>query len=272
MYGGKFQMVHNPEAKGSSPRYKIVDDLKAAKPKILQKPKGVTTILSKVLAKDLMGWAVSCAVDYLAEKLPVITQQDLDEAAKAYTVKRDSGANTGTEAHALVERFLKGGSDTAQKDNHSPEAWNAYMAFLKWYNSVKPEVINVEEVIYSQEYGYAGTYDCMLRIDGKVYLCDLKTTNASRTAPQGVYPENFLQLGAYALAHDEQREYEEHNGGSNLLPVEGLMVISCKKDGKLDIVTETDLGLTLDDCKLMFKKVVNLFTFLNFASDKLNGK
>ena len=173
LYSAKYNMVHNPFAKGSSPRYKLVDDLTAVKPKVLAKPRGVTTIISKVISKDLMGWAVACAVEYLAEKLPVITQEDLNEAALAYTVKRDSGASTGTEAHALVEGFLKGEDSTP---NGTPEALNAFNAFKKWYAATKPSVINVEEVIYSQEYQYAGTYDCMLRIDGKVYLCDLKTT------------------------------------------------------------------------------------------------
>lgn len=254
-------MVHNPNARGRAPRYKVNDT---------DKPKGVTTILGKVIAKDLMSWAVSCCVGELAEKLPVITQEDLDQAALAYTVKRDAGASTGTEAHALVENYLKGVKGA--KSGASVEAMNAFTAFKRWFEKVKPTVLNVEEVIYSQEYGFAGTYDCMLEVDGKVYLCDLKTTNASRRAPAGVYAENYLQLGAYALAHEEQRIYEEANGGSKLPKIEGLMVISCKKDGKLDVVTETDLGLTLEDCMGMFKRVINLFTFLNYVTEKLGGK
>lgn len=262
LYNGQYQMVHNPNARGSAPRYKVNGTLK---------PKGVTTILGKVIAKDLMSWAVNCCVEVLADKLPVITQDDLDEAAKEYTYRRDSGAGTGTEAHALVEHYLK-------KDGYpisstiTVEANNAYRAFIKWFEQEKPEVVNVEEVVYSVEYQYAGTYDCMLRVGGKVYLCDLKTTNSSKTAPKGVYAENFLQLGAYALAHEEQRLYEEANGGTELVPIDGLMVISAKKNGKLDIVTETDLGLTLEDCQGMFKRVVNLFNFLNFVTGKLNGK
>lgn len=266
LYAGKYHMIHNPNARGSAPRYKVMEG------EALTKPKGVTTILGKVLAKDLVSWAVGCAVDYLEEKLPVITKADLKEAALAYTVKRDSGANTGSEAHTLVERFLKGKPLSAKDAAPSREAENAYNAFVKWFQATKPEVINVEEVIYSKEFGYAGTYDCMLRIEGKVYLCDLKTTNASKRAPQGVYAENFLQLGAYALAHEEQMMYERQNGTSKLEPVQGLMVISCKKDGKLDIVTETDLGLTLEDCQTMFKRVINLFLFLNYTTEKLGGK
>ena len=143
---------------------------------------------------------------------------------------------------------------------------------MAWYEFTNPEVLNVEEVIYSDAFKYAGTYDCMLKVEGKNYLCDLKTTNASRKAPNGVYAENFVQLGAYAFAHEEQRQYEEANGGTNLVKIDDLMVISAKKDGKLDIVTATDLGLTVEECGEMFKRVMNLYSFMQYVTNKLGGK
>jgi hypothetical protein len=254
-------MIHNPNARGSAPRYKVNGTIK---------PKGVTTILGQTLSKDLMQWAVDCCVEFLQKKIPVVTEADLKDAAKAYTVKRDSGASTGTEAHALVEQYLKG--EKAAKSGVSQEAINAYNAFVEWFENFTPTVINVEEVIYSQDLGFAGTYDCMLNIDGKVYLCDLKTTNTSRKAPNGVYAENFLQLGAYALAHEEQRAYEAANGGTNLQKVEGLMVISAKKNGKMDIVTSEDLGLTVEQCGDLFKKVVNIYQFMGETTRLLGGR
>lgn len=266
MYAGQFHMVHNPDAKGRAARYTLTNKTTGE----VTKPKGVTTILGKIIAKDLVSWAVGMAVDYLKEKLPVVTEADLEAAGDAYKTKRDSGANTGSEAHALVEHYLKG--MTVDVGSASQEARNAYNAFVKWYEEVKPEVINVEEVIYSAEYDYPGTYDCMLRINGKVYLCDLKTTNSSRRAPNGVYAENFLQLGAYANAHDEERDAEIAAGETKKLAIEGLMVISAKKNGVLDIVTNDDLGVSVDDCKTMWKRVCNLYTFLEHLTNKLGGK
>lgn len=266
LYNGLIHLVHNPLARGSSPRYKILDGSGG----VVDKPKGVTTILGTVLAKDLMGWAVDCMSQYLKEKLPVVTQKDLQEGALEYTRRRDSGAGTGTEAHALVENYLKGIDQNV--GGASTEAQNAYTAFKQWYDEAKPTVVNVEEVIYSHEYKFAGTYDCMLEIDGKVYLCDLKTTNTSRKAPNGVYAEYFIQLGAYAAAHEEQRAYEEKNGGTELRKINDLMVISAKKNGKLDICTASQLGLSVDECGQMFKRVVNLFSFLNYGTKALGGK
>lgn len=222
--------------------------------------------MGQTLAKDLMQWAADCAVEYLREKLPVITEQDLVEATKAYTVKRDAGGSTGSEAHALVEAYLKG-TKTAASAGASPEAVNAFSAFKQWFEAAKPEVLNVEEVIYSREFKYAGTYDCMLKIDGKTYLCDLKTTNVSRKAPNGVYAENFIQLGAYAAAHEEQRKVDK-----DLPKIDGLMVISAKKNGKLDIATENSVGLGLEDCMTMFKRVFNLYQFMQYTTKQLGGK
>lgn len=264
LYNGKYEMVHNPNARGSQPRYKVNDT---------SKPQGVTTILGNTLSKDLMQWAVDCCVNVLAERLEErgsLSPTDLDEAANEYKNRRDSGASTGTEAHLYVEQFLKGQKPTML--TATDEAKKAYGAFKNWFNQTKPEVIGVENVIYSEKYNYAGTYDCLLKVDGKNYLCDLKTTNQSRKAPQGVYAEYFIQLGAYAAAHEEQRLYEEANGGSQLVPIEGLMVISAKKNGQMDVITEEDLGLSVPQCAELFQYVVGLNKFLKETTKLLGGK
>lgn len=266
MYSGLVQVVHNPIAKGSQPRYTVTIG------GVTTKPKGVTTILGQTLSKDLMKWAVDSACSYLRTKLPRVTEADLAIAADEYNRLRDAGGSTGTEAHFLVETFLKTGLREGQMQATSPEAQNAYRAFLGWFGEAAPEVLNVEEVIYSNKFRYAGTYDCLLKIDGKVYLCDYKTTNVSRKAPKGIYAEYFIQLGAYAAAHEEQRLYEEASGGSNLLPIEGLAVLSGKKNGVFDMVTSQDLGLTVQECGKMFQRVVNIHNFLDYITAELGGK
>lgn len=263
LYNGSLSMTHNPNARGRAPRYVVTEDGQ------ITKPKGVTTLLGQTLSKDLMQWAVDCSMEYLSDKLPVITANDLKEASQEYIRRRDSGGSTGTEAHALVETYLKG--KKVSLVGASTEAKNAYNAFVGWFEDMTPEVVNVEEIIYSREYEYAGTYDCMLKIDGLVYLCDLKTTNASKKAPNGVYAEYFLQLGAYAAAHEEQRAYEEENGGTKLPEIEGLMIISAKKDGKLDISTNDDVDMSVQQCGDLFKQVVNLNKFLADTTKVLGG-
>lgn len=265
MYNGQLKLVHNPNARGRAPRYIVT-----RKDGTITKPKGVTTILGNTLAKDFVGWALDCMAEYLEPKLPIITKADLEEGKKESARRRDSGGTTGTEAHALVENYLKGKSNTMS--TASQEAKNAYNAFADWFEDVTPEVINVEEVIFSNSMNYAGTYDCLLRIDGKVWLCDLKTTNASRKAPNGVYAENFLQLGAYAAAHEEQREFEEKNGGTKLVKIDGLMVISAKKQGKLDIVTNEEVGLSLGEAMGGFEATLGIHNYMKVTTEALGGK
>lgn len=267
MYAGALSIVHNPNARGRAPRYVVTD-----RDGNVSKPKGVTTILGATLSKDLMPWAVGCAINYLKVKLPNITMLDLDIAAVEYERLRDAGASTGSEAHALVEDFLK--DREVRVIEASLAAQKAYSAFVGWWAEQEgAEVLGVEEVIYSMEHQYAGTYDALLRINGKNYLCDLKTTNASRKAPEGVYAEYFIQLGAYAHAHNEERAYEIQTlGETSHVTIDGLMVISAKKDGKLHIKTNDDLGLTVDDCGNRFLDVVNINRFLAGTTAVLGGK
>lgn len=263
LYNGLYHMIHNPNARGSAARYTVTEGEKVTK------PKGVTTILGQTLAKDFVQWAVDACCDYLRTKLPLVTEEDLTIGAKEYTRLRNAGGDTGTEAHAMVETYLKQGKVKAEG---TTEAVNAVNAFITWFKAQTPDVLGVEDVIYSRHYEYAGTYDCMLKVNGKIYLCDLKTTNPSRKAPNGVYAENFIQLGAYAMAYEEQRQYELADGGSELSEIEGLMVISAKKNGVLDIVTNEDLGLTVSECSEMFKRVVNIYQFMNYATGRLGGR
>lgn len=245
LYDGKYEVIFNPLARGRAPRYKVNGESK----------KGVTTILGDTLAKKgLMTWSMDVALRYLKEKLPVVTEDDLKDAAQEHINLRDAGGSSGTAAHEMVEDFLMNREVTPSDDEGANKA---YHAFVKWHKEVEPKILGVENVIYSESLDYAGTYDFLIEIDGKVYLGDLKTTNPSRDAPKGIYPENFFQLGAYALAYEEQRQVE-----FDLPAIEDVMVVSCKKNGKVDILTGNDVGLSIEDTIEGAKQVVTIWNFL----------
>lgn len=243
---------------------------------------GVTTIMSKVLAKPgLMLWPLNMALRHIRENIEQVDQglwqlseSDLDDAAKAHAVKRDAGADTGTEVHALVERLLLGEHFNDLIDEaKSEEVKVAISAFDSWKRTHRPKVVAVEQVVYSEDFGFTGTFDSILKLDGVTYLCDLKTTNASKSAPQGVYAENFIQLGAYYLAYNEQRSFEISDmGKSQLAKIDGLMVISCKKDGKLDVVTNADVDVSLDDAAYLWGCVLGLYSKLNTINKALTTR
>lgn len=260
LYGGTHEVIFNPNARGRAPRYKVDG----------QAVMGVTTILGNVLAKKgLMTWPMDVALDYLKTRLPLLTEDDLRTSAGEHIRLRDAGGSSGTAAHSLIEDYLTktdGGGTTDEG------AINAFMAFKQWYEETKPTVLGIENVIYSSLLRYAGTYDALLEIDGQVILADWKTTNPSREAPKGIYAENFIQLGGYAGAHEEQRKFELAEGGTELREIEDLMIVSAKKNGVLDIVKASELDLTVDDCIVMFEQTIGIHDLLRRIKAGLGGK
>lgn len=214
-------------------------------------PVGVTTIL-QLLSKDgLMLWPLWEGVEWLKTH-----KDDYEGALKAYTIKSDSGKSVGTEVHAAIESFLI--LEKVKKSNvraiaGSTEIEKPLKAFLGWFDEVQPKVLATEQIIYSKELDYAGTFDALLEIDGEVVLCDVKTTNLSRSAPLGIYPEMFLQLGGYCLAHHE--EFPEQQ-------IDDLMIIRVGKEGKLYTLRASELGFTPKLLEDTFRQLVQLYRFM----------
>lgn len=223
-------------------------------------PVGVTSVLGKTLAKEgLMLWPLYMALTMLKGKIgQELTLEHLSLAEKAHTKKSDKGKDVGTEVHFLIEQHLKG-NKTHLTDSYSKEAIKAYNAFRLWFDSQKIKVLEVERILYSRGHDYAGTTDALLEIDGQLTLVDIKTTNSSRTAPRGIYPEYFIQLGAYSYAHHEE-------GGAR---VKDLMVINANKSGELSTCTASELGLSVLDCERAWRACLKLYRFLAPLSRKL---
>jgi len=257
LYNGR----HTASFRNSTHRYYIDGKLKP----------GVTTIMSKVLAKEgLMLWPLNMAIQFLEQIVPgVVLSEDLEDAKKAYIKRRDAGADVGTIVHEAVEKILQG----EEVGSLTGEALLAVNAFRAWQKKVNPEVIAVEKVVYSAEDDYAGTFDSILKIDDKVYLTDLKTTNASRSAPEGIYAENFIQLGAYWSAYEEQRLFElHHDNVTELVPIDDLLILSCKKNGQVHTRKASEFGLSTLDCAEMWRCTQSLHKDLQALKDKLGSK
>ena len=249
---------------------------------------GVTTILRIIAKEALMMWPLDEALKYLfgqkfEEQLqdsgdtivkPIYTpkiallkpdqcytianlQSALEESRKAHTTKRDKGGDIGTEVHAMIqEAFLNGETDY---EGRSKEAIKAYEGWEKWWDKLKPQVIGAEQVVFSVEYDYCGTFDALININDKVILVDWKTSNASRTAPKGIYSDNFIQLGGYALA------YEEEHGQF----IDDLMVVNLSKAGNVSVQLASDIELSVEDAKGLFRSSFSLFSGKAYLDKKL---
>ena len=100
------------------------------------------------------------------------------------------------------------------------QAKTCYYGFYKWFQDNNVKFYETELKLVSEQYQFGGTFDAVCKVNGKLVLCDWKSSN-------DVYSEFIIQLGAYRqlirenLNHDirgaillklnkEETGYEEH--------------------------------------------------------------
>ena len=127
----------------------------------------VTTILSKCIHEDyLLNWA-----NYLGFK------------RIKYKDRLQEAADMGTDGHNAIEDYLR---DKTESSNI------CLQSFLVWWNMLnennKVEIVDMEHPMVLPYCG--GTYDILLKINDKLFLVDLKTSNK-------LSYKYFIQLAAY---------------------------------------------------------------------------
>lgn len=181
---------------------------------------GATTILSILDKPALLNWAAKAATDHVRANLPegadkATIERVCDEAKGAHTRLKDAGADIGSQVHDFAQRLFEGKPVELPSD---PAAQRGIKAIQEWIagNNVMP--IDVERIVFSQSAFFAGKFDLLANVNGKLSLCDIKTSS-------GVYKEHKLQLGGYRYA------WEEENKGER---IEQLVIIHAdKKTGKV---------------------------------------
>lgn len=181
----------------------------------------VTTITGILDKPALLGWAANCAVDFIKERLDEIKdpidvhkgEDILEQARKAYTIKRDSAADAGTQCHHAIQMYIEG--HDPYPSMQCDEALNGYKAFLAWEELNHVEWLESEVTVYSVNHGYAGRFDAIAKVNGHRFLIDFKTS-------KGVWDEHRYQVCAYRQAYNEMlREGQE--------PIENLAVLHLDK-------------------------------------------
>lgn len=110
-------------------------------------------------------------------------------------------ANRGTRMHKWLENYVQTG-DTGSPGTH-PESQRSHrmaMSIIRNGFSKVTEVWGNEVPLYFPEL-YAGTTDCVGVHDGKEAILDFKQSNKPKRREW--IDDYFLQLTAYALAHNE---------------------------------------------------------------------
>ena len=80
------------------------------------------------------------------------------------------------------------------------------LKFHDFWTTHKPELISTEQFVWSDEHKYAGTADLVVKMDGEIWLLDIKTSNNLHRAYN-------LQLAAYAKGMEEVRNQKIERTG-----------------------------------------------------------
>jgi hypothetical protein len=107
---------------------------------------------------------------------------------------RDEAGRRGSLVHELTERYDSGEEvsyvDEYGRPKYKMLEWSMFERYVDFSVTHQPNIDVIEAHMVSSELGYAGTLDRIMRIDGKSYLVDIKTSGS-------IYPSYWLQLAAY---------------------------------------------------------------------------
>lgn len=157
---------------------------------------GVTTLIGKGLPKPAMPyWAARSVAEYVADNPDGVEQlRHMGRGPMVHALKeipwqkRDDAAARGTDVHHIGEKLVHG--ETVDVPEYIAGHVQGY---VDWLDREQPEPILTERPVGSRKWQYAGTFDLIARINGDVWLLDLKTSRA-------VYGNNAIQLCAYRNA------------------------------------------------------------------------
>lgn len=166
---------------------------------------GVTSIIAMLPKPFLRYWAArtvaEAAVDHIGSLVSLaMTDRDgaIDYLKRAPDRETREAADIGDDVHALFETLAKGDPLPAVPAEYEPYVEH----FREFLEVCKPEFIFLEETVWDDDEGYAGSFDAfgILRgkgagpLRGKRLFFDWKTTRS------GVYEEVALQLAGYRRA------------------------------------------------------------------------
>ena len=120
--------------------------------------------------------------------------------AAAYK-KMTESAQRGTIIHQLVSDWIEDRAVEPENSDHE----GALNGYINWTDKAHPTDIESEVFLSSKKYRYAGTADIICRINGVLWLLDLKTSRL-------ISPIYGLQIRAYEQALFEKRGEHARTG------------------------------------------------------------
>lgn len=173
---------------------------------------GVTSVIGMLPKQRFLApWNARMAAELAVNSIDFVSEmaaRDRDGAisylagaARRYTKTR---ADLGSELHDLFERMVRG--ERVGRVRSDLEPYRAH--FAEFLEAVNPELVRAEDVVWSDKYEYAGSFDAWLRVwvdeeagritpdrsgTPQLIMVDWKTTRST-------YADVALQLAAYIHA------------------------------------------------------------------------
>lgn len=208
----------------------------------------VTEVLSAMLHEDgLMNWA-----------------NGLGWKRISYRAFMRDAADKGTYSHLAVEKYLRNGSLDLnelgiQNDRVIQTVQSCMDSFVDWWKKLhkkykKIEIVFLEETMIHPYFG--GTCDCLLKLDGKYWLVDFKTSNHM----------NFnyaLQLAAYRFLLKELKGIEI--SGATVLRLS--KTDHCYEEYTLNFELEEHVAFIVD-CEQLFLVLVSAYKMKLYCTDE----
>ena len=124
-----------------------------------------------------------------------------DVGHNADLIMRRAGKQ-GTQVHEAAEKLVEGEEvqwmDEYGNAKYSQIVWEMILRFADFWKTHKPELISAEDFVWSDEHKFAGTADLVVKMDGEVWLLDIKTSNS-------LHKSYDLQLASYAKGLEESK-------------------------------------------------------------------
>lgn len=110
-----------------------------------------------------------------------------------------SAGHKGSKVHHATEILAKG-QEIHHNDNFqdsdgewselTADEYEAVLSFKEWADEYKVKFLAHEKTVFNTKYGYAGTLDHLVEIDGEIYIIDKKTSAE-------IYLPHKIQLSSY---------------------------------------------------------------------------
>ncbi|MET9959318.1 hypothetical protein ABZ128_09550 [Streptomyces sp. NPDC006326] len=159
---------------------------------------GVTSVVGMLPKDFLTFWAAKQSAEAAVTNWDIVSelcrrdpQGAIDYLKNAHRRTSKAAADLGSTAHDLFERQARG--EVIKLRHVHVDVKPHVQWFDQFLQEIQPKFLHMEETVWSDTYGYAGSFDAIAEVDGEVVVLDWKTSKS-------VYDSVALQLSAYRYA------------------------------------------------------------------------